>query len=249
LRRNANLNGAQALDLARTMWQEYVLGMDAGTQESWSSSGGILSMLRLDSLSNSLQLGFARVQQSPALRLLVIGLILTVLIASVLLSLLRKPKKKRSGPRPPGLFRRLMSKALGMISPRFGQWLLEGGQSGPVVPFYQRLTELLARQGLRRQIGETHREFLSRAARECQVAMANAPPGLAATGLAAGSAATTLPVSDLLPMFEQAFHAVRFGGNSLPAGELQALERGLETVEAILSQLSLPGAALKTQSA
>ncbi|MFO0036209.1 MAG: DUF3488 and DUF4129 domain-containing transglutaminase family protein [Planctomycetota bacterium] len=254
LRRNANLNGAQALDLARTMWQEYVLGMDAGTQESWSSSGGILSMLRLDSLSNSLQLGFARVQQSPALRLLVIGLILMVLIASVLLSLLRKPKKKRSGPRPPGLFRRLMSKALGMISPRFGQWLLEGGQSGPVVPFYQRLTELLARQGLRRQIGETHREFLNRAARECQVAMANAPPGLAATGLAAtglaaGSAATTLPVSDLLPMFEQAFHAVRFGGNSLPAGELQALERGLETVEAILSQLSLPGAALKTQSA
>ncbi|MFN9749919.1 MAG: DUF4129 domain-containing protein, partial [Planctomycetota bacterium] len=204
--------------------------------------------------SNSLQLGFARVQQSPALRLLVIGLILMVLIASVLLSLLRKPKKKRSGPRPPGLFRRLMSKALGMISPRFGQWLLEGGQSGPVVPFYQRLTELLARQGLRRQIGETHREFLNRAARECQVAMANAPlglaaPGLAATGLAAGSAATTLPVSDLLPMFEQAFHAVRFGGNSLPAGELQALERGLETVEAILSQLSLPGAALKTQSA
>jgi transglutaminase-like putative cysteine protease len=237
LRRNANLNGTQALDLARTMWQEYVLGLDASTQESWNSSGGILSMLRLDSLSNSLQLGFARVQQSPALRLLVVGLILLVLVASVLLSLFRRPKKKRLGPRPPGLLRRLMSKALGMISPRFGQWLLEGAQNGPVVPFYQRLTELLAKQGLRRQLGETHREFLNRAAGECQVALANASAGPGSNGATANTSETSAPVADLWPMFERAFHSVRFGGNTLPAGDLQSLEQGLETVEAKLSQL------------
>lgn len=237
LRRNANLNGTQALDLARTMWQEYVLGLDANTQESWNSSGGILALLRLDSLSNSLQLGFARVQQSPALRLLVVGLILLVLVASVLLSLLRRPKRKRTGQRPPGLLRRLVSKALGMFSPRFGQWLLEGGRGAPVVPFYQRLTELLARNGLRRQLGETHREFLSRAAGECRSALESSIAVQTPGSSTAPAPETAQAVSELLPMFERAFHAVRFGGNSLLPEELQALERGLEAVEATLAQL------------
>jgi hypothetical protein len=130
-----------------------------------------------------------------------------------------------------------MSKALGMISPRFGQWLLEGTQNGPVVPFYQRLTELLAKQGLRRQLGETHREFLNRAAGECQVALANASAGPGSNGATANTSETSAPVADLWPMFERAFHSVRFGGNTLPAGDLQSLEQGLETVEAKLSQL------------
>lgn len=237
LRRNANLNGTQALDLARTMWQEYVLGLDASTQENWNSSGGILALLRLDSLSSSLQLGFARVQQSPALRLLVVGVILLVLVGSVLLSLLRRPRKKRSGQRPAGLLRRLMSRALGMISPRFGQWLLEGTQSAPAVPFYQRLTELLAKHGLRRQLGETHREFLSRAAGECRAALARHASDPAAAGSHSSVAEGVVPVTELLPMFERAFHAVRFGGNALPVSDLQSLESGLEAVEASLSQL------------
>ncbi len=230
LRRNANLNSAQALDLARSMWQEYVLGLDADTQESWGSSGGLLGLLRLDSLSNSLQLGFSRVQQSPALRLVVIGGILTLLLGSVGISLLRKKRRKARRKGQPGFLRRLVGKALGMISPRFGQWILEGQGRGPVIPFYQRLVELLATRGWKRYPGETHREFLARVAADLGQSAAPAP--------SATTAASKARPEEILEPIESAFHAARFGGVAIPPERQQELERSLVQLEQLLPENS-----------
>lgn len=227
LRRSGNLNGSQALDIARTMWQDYVLGMDAETQQTFKSSSGILSLLRLDSLSNSLQQGFAEVQQSPALRFLVSGVIIALILGFILGPLLRKKQRKKKSGKPAGLFRRLVGRAIGLISPRFGQWLITGESNGPVIPFYQRVTDVLSGRGLKRQPGETHREFLARAVASCNDSL---------NGQAANLSENSKPEQLLAPI-DLAFHAVRFGTASLAPQELQQLESNVQQFEQLLASL------------
>jgi transglutaminase-like putative cysteine protease len=227
LRRSGNSNGSQALDIARTMWQDYVLGMDAETQDTFKSSAGVLSLLRLDALSNSLQQGFAEVQQTPALRLLVSGIILALILGFSLIPLLRKKQGKKKAGKSVGLFRRLVGRAIGFISPRFGQWLITGENSGPVVPFYQRVTDALSGRGLKREAGETHHEFLSRAIASCNESL---------NGQAGKSPETSTPEQLLAPI-DSAFHAVRYGAASLAPQDLQRLEGNVQRFEQLLANL------------
>jgi transglutaminase-like putative cysteine protease len=227
LRRGRNRNGNQALEIARTMWQDYVLGMDAETQESFGGSGGVLSLLRLDTISNTLQQGFAEVQQSPTLRLGVSGLILLFLLSIAIAPLLRKKKKKQKGGGSVGLFRRLVGRAIGFISPRFGKWLITGENSGPVIPFYQRVTAALSGRGLERQAGETHHEFLTRAIASCNDSL---------NGQAAKLNEPSTPEQLLAPI-DSAFHAVRYGAASLATQDLQQLESNVQRFEQFLANL------------
>lgn len=227
VRRGRNRNGNQALETARTIWQDYVLGMDSETQESFGGSGGVLSLLRLDTISSTLQQGFAQVQQSPALRLSFSGLILLFLLGLAAAPLLRKKKKKRQAGKTVGLFRRLVGRAIGFISPRFGQWLISGENSGPVIPFYQRVTDALSGRGLSRQAGETHHEFLSRAIATCNDSL---------NGQAGKLPENSTPEQLLAPI-DSAFHAVRYGAASLATQELQRLESRVQQFEQLLANL------------
>lgn len=235
LRRNANGNGNQALDIARTMWQEYVLGMDEDAQQRFNSSSGILSLLRLDALSNSLQQGFAQIQQSPEARLWVSGILIFVILGFILGPLLRKRRARKSSIQSAGLLRRLVGKAIGLISPRFGQWLMTGSSNSPVVPFYQRLVETLAGKGLTRQTGETHREFLNRVSSRCVEALAVQPSGT--SGKPFSELGTEPQPAQLLAPIESAFHAVRFGAATLEPQEMQRLESNLLQVERLLATI------------
>ncbi|MFM7115229.1 MAG: DUF3488 and DUF4129 domain-containing transglutaminase family protein [Planctomycetota bacterium] len=227
VRRGRNRNGNQALETARTIWQDYVLGMDADTQESFGGSGGVLSLLRLDTISSTLQQGFAQVQQSPALRLGFSGLILLFLFGIAAAPLLLKKKKKRQAGKTVGLFRRLVGRAIGFISPRFGQWLITGENSGPVIPFYQRVTDALSGRGLSRQAGETHHEFLSRAIATCNDSL---------NGQAGKLPETSTPEQLLAPI-DSAFHAVRYGAASLATQDLQRLESNVQQFDQFLANL------------
>jgi transglutaminase-like putative cysteine protease len=227
LRRSRDRNGNQALETARAIWQDYVLGMDAQTQESFAGSDGVLSLLQLEAASDTLQKGFVEVQQSPALRITFSALILLFLIGIALLPLFRKKKRKQKVGHSVGLFRRLVGRALGLISPRFGQWLITGESSGPVIPFYQRVTDALSGRGLNRQAGETHHEFLSRAIATCNDSL---------NGQAGKLPATSTPEQLLAPI-DSAFHAVRYGAASLAMQDLQQLESNVQQFEQLLANL------------
>lgn len=227
LRRSGSRNGNQALDIARTMWQDYVLGMDAETQESFGGSEGILSLLRLDLISSTLQQGFAEVQQSPALRLTLSGLILLTLFTISIAPLLRKKKAKLKGVKPAGLFRRLVGRAVGLISPRFGQWLIKGQNDGSIIPFYQRLIDSLSDKGLNRAPTETHREFLARVRTYFSRVAAD-------QGIVQGA---NRSADKLLEPIDSGFHAVRYGTASLETMELQHLDKSVQQFEELIADL------------
>lgn len=222
LRRSSSLDSAQALNLARSMWQEYVLGLDSGTQRGWNSSGGLLQMLRLDYFSNTLQRGFTSLQQTPALRAVIIGTILAMLLATSAWSLYRRRHRRSgTGSRKIGLLRRLVGAALAIFAPKLSKWLLQGDPTTPTVPFYLRLVQLLERQGFQRDPTETHREYLRRVARAWQDTEPS-PPDSDALELALGHVSV-------------AFHAVRFGGTALDNRQQQAIEQDIQLLERSLN--------------
>lgn len=90
------------------------------------------------------------------------------------------------------------------------------GRRGPVVPFYQRLTELLAQRQLERTASQTQIEFAS------------------AVG---GRLAVTPGLSDCAAIprrIAEVFYDVRFGGRQLSDGELSEVESALDEFEAAL---------------
>ncbi len=89
-------------------------------------------------------------------------------------------------------------------------------RNGRVVPFYQRLEELLARRGVRRDAFETPREFAAAASR---VPLADGPD----------------PIGNLPRQLTEDFYAVRYGGKSLSEEESRRIEQELDELSAKLS--------------
>lgn len=165
--RDEAANRSDAINLARSFWQEYVLRMEPGKQLSWGeyASSVVAGALDLSAWSDGVESVIDSVRAQPLMWVIVASSL--VLVGGLAFAAVRARRKGHSAVAPvrEGLarVRRLLGSALGKIAPPLGRWVL-GSQGGAgLVPFWQRLTTELARHDTIRQPSETYREFAHRA--------------------------------------------------------------------------------------
>ncbi len=165
--RDEAANRNDAINLARSFWQEYVLRMEPGKQLSWGeyASSVVAGALDLSSWSNGVESVIDSVRTQPLLWVIVTaGLVLG---GGLAMAAVRARRKGGSSVAPvrAGLarVRRLLGNALGKIAPPLARWVLGGSGAAGQVPFWQKFTTELARHSAVRQPSETYREFAASA--------------------------------------------------------------------------------------
>ncbi len=218
-----NASGGSSFQLARSLWQDYVLGLDDAQNLDLLDvpSSRLAGFLDISQWSTSLQSAVGNVQNNPFWQTVVILTSIALLIGFSVLSL-RSPQRKSVVVRNPkaGLIRRLAAKALSLISPDLGRWLLTERKSIIVVPFYERFVALMRRWDLEREPTMSHRDF-------GQVILED----FAERGLGPRS-------NTIVTEITERFHQVRFGGKPLEEQVRLELERNLKELEKLLAQQS-----------
>ena len=154
--------GEEAIDLARTAWDEYVLGMESqSTQNTPVFNGPLAHWLRdLDVKEWERRIeGVSSAASSPLTKYLIVGLLLLVFFLMWLRNALANQAAAANKTKKAGRLRTLLAGAISLIAPKLGQWVREGSVHANSIGFYTRMTEILERQNLVRSPSQTHREF------------------------------------------------------------------------------------------
>lgn len=207
-----------AIELARTVWQDYVLGMEDGNDANGNAS---LSASLLDFLDS---MNFDEIPKSiRGLRQSEIGVILlpTVVTALVLFSLfgflrllISRANYKDEVPQTAvGRIRRFVADAIGLISSDLREWVI--GQD-PETAFYRRMTDILETANLQRQPDQTHREFANQVAADLAIHPSSES------------------ISETVREVTEAFNATRFGGRKIDEAKRSSLSTRLDRLKTAL---------------
>lgn len=218
-RLSAFARSGQALDLARSIWQGYVLGLDDPQDTQDITSGGIgFSLSSLGSWSDRVQQGVLQIQSRPDIQAAVIGAAIVFLItATVLTARWRKRKSATSAVATAPVWRRLLANTMGLFSPKLRQWLLQSTTTQSQVNFYRRFLGILNQFGWTRSPDSTHREFAAAVMKNLQ------------------SAGTNNEFQQIIPAIVEQFHRVRFGNETLDRSQLVMIDRQLDDLQRLLS--------------
>ena len=203
-----------ALELARTVWQDYVLGME--NQDSDQDETMAESMIKffddfdMEQLSNSLErsrkYGLLAILQP----LFVVLIILAGIIGLLRVLIGNAGYEEEQPDTTVGKIRRFFADAIGLISSDLREWVI--GYNSETA-FYKRLTDILEAHDLVRRPDQTHREF----ARDVSSNFASHP--------------SSKLISNALSDITEAFNRVRFGLQELDSDEQQNLDGQLNDLE------------------
>ncbi len=210
--------GSFALDYARTMWEDYVLGLDAQKQDDWAESTGamLFGLFDLSAWSNKAQQTMNAIQARPTWQLALVGLVLLVIIGGLIATIRRLRGVRIAGTQPISRWRRWIGSALSLIAPEIGGWILTDPTKARV-SFYRRVLSALQNIGIERQAGETIRELSVRA------------------GTNLGGRDPVLV--EHLDWLTRLFHDVRFGGERISGEQKQEVDRRVKELERALQTL------------
>lgn len=160
-------SGDEAMDLARSVWDDYVLGMDGETDGNGSSfSFPLFEFFRkLD--MDAIEAKFKSATESAASPRFIAGV--SGLLLAIFLYWIRKRFQGAAKPgvnAKAGILRRMVANAISLISPSLAQWVMDGSRPANPTKFYQRMTDILEQQDLRRDPSQTHREFVTEVANQ-----------------------------------------------------------------------------------
>ena len=148
----------EAIDLARTVWQDYVLGRDAddGPASGDSPVHGWVRSLDLELWGR--RLGSAEsIARQPWVKLTLVSLIGLVVLVFLIRQIL-KNHTSETDHQQTGLLRRMVAGAVSLFSTQLAQWVM-GEDDRKTVKFYRSLEKILATHQLRRQPNQSHLEF------------------------------------------------------------------------------------------
>jgi hypothetical protein len=227
-----NLGGNEALDLARTIWQDYVLSVDENQQEEIInvSKSGILNFLELGRLRPLVNQTIVQVRERSELQ----GLLLAIVVMIVVISILFQRRdwtfgrNQASSRAKIGRLRRFVGDALSLISPKLGALILSN-ETYTVrnVPFYLRMTRAMARVGLEREPHQTQREFAALAIQQLSLP------------LSTDERMDRSFVAQAIMEITERFYQVRFGNQALDSQGLRDIERTVDRLEQELKSVKL----------
>ena len=225
----------EAIDLARNIWQDYVLGMDAPPTGPRSSPLAapfyqFLKMAGVEQWSDAMD-DINRGRSSAFVRYLLVALVLLPLMIALVVSYFRPSRKPKTSGKRSSRIRGVFADVVSWISPSLGQWVRESTAKAekPTV-FYDRLTGILEPCGLLRKPSQTHREF----ATEVSHSFARHPD-------ASLIDSTVREVTEL-------FNEVRFGGQTLPEDLTEQIDVSLSELENSVRLESLQNETLESNS-
>jgi transglutaminase-like putative cysteine protease len=209
-----------AIDLARTVWQDYVLGMESGKQSEDQ-----------DSMSNSLARFFggwnlneisAKIKESREYGVIsmIRPILVLVLIVAGLLYMLRvliiKAGYEEEQPDTTvGKIKRFFADAIGLISSDLREWVI--GYDSETM-FYRKLTDILESHEMTRKPNQTHLEF----AGEVSSTFESHP--------------SSKLISSIVADITKAFNRVRFGLQELELEEQTLIDGKLKELESLLRE-------------
>lgn len=210
--------GTEAMDIARSFWQDYILGMNSELTRTDSD----LANSKLIQLFQALQwdgweraiFKFDSTVKSRSIRyflaaLIVLPPLLTWLITAYFKFRATSPSKSNTS----GL-RRWLASAISLISPSLGRWMLAGRNSlSEDTRFYQRLLKILKEQGLERAPGQSQRDFAKTVGTQFQ----NHPQSPL--------------IASVVHEVSEIFNEVRFGKHTLPADLREQIDDCLNELE------------------
>ena len=205
----------EAIGLARSVWQDYILGRDADDSQAASDSPVRSWVQNMD-----LKLWDRRLQSAESMsRQLWIKYILQGLIAivalTVLLRQILKHNTSQTQLQKTSLVRRVVAGAVSLFSTQLAQWVM-GDDNRNTVQFYQSLEKILANHQLQRRPNQSHLEF-------------------------AGEAVASFsqhPENDFIQSTiydtTNRFNAVRFGNETLAPSVIQSVDTSLAKLRQLL---------------
>lgn len=153
----------EAMDLARTVWDDYVLGMDSRSDDDdqgiTTPLFKLLQGMNIDAWESQIRKA-TRFAKKSSFKYVVVGLfgLMFILIWAKSRFGARPTTKQPTGNKV-GRFRRMVAGAISLISPGLGQWVMDGSKTNTATGFYQKMVRILAKRDLERQPSQTHREF------------------------------------------------------------------------------------------
>lgn len=211
---------SEALDVARNVWDDYVLGRD----DDPATEGGttpVFTWLRyldveaIESRMNQLK----NTASQPWIKFGIPGALFAVIVFLMIRKSLNDSEQSaKLGEKKVGLFRRMVASAISIISPKLSQWVM-GRSNRRKIDFYDRLVKLLAQYRLVRSPSQTHREFATEVVGKF----------------------SDHPKSDLIKdqvfMLTDYFNRVRFGNEDVDAEQEKEIATSLKKLEQAMTPL------------
>lgn len=205
----------EAIGLARSVWQDYVLGRDADDSQepgdspvhSWVQNMDLeLWDRRLESAES--------MSRQPWIKLALIG-VFGFITLMILLRQILKHNTSQSKPKQTGLIRRMVAGAVSLFSAQLAQWVM-GDDNHNTVKFYQSLEKILATHQFQRRPNQSHLEFASEVASSFSQHPEN--------GF----------IQSTIYEITNRFNAVRFGNETLAPSVSQQVDDSLAKLRALL---------------
>ncbi len=214
-------NNETAIEIARSVWQDYVLGMGQDTREQTEGTVPeslirLISSFDVEEIDG--QLTRARKWATdPQTKWVVIGWLAGLFaLRLALVYLLGSVGWNWQWPKSSMQLRAMVGDAIAILAPKLGSWVRGAGGTGQSTAFYRRMTQLLARRGWERTLHQTHRDFANTVAAEA----AEEPRGE--------------QIGQLVHELTERFHAVRFGQRKMGEHTRQQVQQQLSELESAL---------------
>ncbi len=215
---DSGLRTDDAIEIARTVWQDYVLGMesDQGSNEETTLTATLVKMFdnfEFDKISDR----FAESRQYGLIALLqpvlFVVLILACIVGMLRVLIVNAGYEEDQPDTAVGKIKRFFADAIGLISSDLREWVI--GQDVDTA-FYRRLTEILEGHDYVRSPEQTHREFASEVSLEYS------------------SHPSSRLISSVLKDVTESFNRIRFGLHEIEDSERTEIGQRLDELDRVL---------------
>ena len=205
--------------MVRTLWQGYVLGLDDEQQtQGWiTQDSKLLGLFDMSNWSEQVSSATEEYRTNPIWKLLIASGMVIVLMSIAFYSSRQAAKRRyASGVVPTSRIRKLVGRAVSLIAPGLGTWLIHGS-GAPAIPFYEKLLAILERHGHKRLAHQTHREFADQIIEHYR------------------DHEKSKFIRDVVTQATESFNQIRFGGKRVSPSNERAIESELRELKSILA--------------